>query len=71
MAGERAGTPSVGIMTTGFVDGAALMARALGMEGYAFAVIDHPISSATDEALAERARATLAQAAGLLLAPGR
>jgi len=54
------------VITTGFVDGAALMARATGFAGYRFAVIDHPISSATSGELAARASATLAQAAALL-----
>ena len=66
MSGERAGTPSVGIMTSAFVDGAALMASALGVPAYAFAVVDHPISSATNADLEARARSALAQAAELL-----
>ena len=37
------------VMTTRFVSAAELMARVLGFPGYAFAVIPHPISSATDE----------------------
>jgi hypothetical protein len=67
VSGEKVGTPSVGIMTTAFVDGAELMARALGVSGYPFVVIDHPISSATDAELEARARATIEQAAALLL----
>lgn len=63
------GTPSVGVMTSAFVDGAELMAQALGAEGYAFAVIEHPISSATDAELEAKARATLEQAAALLRPP--
>ena len=47
------------------------MARACGWHGFAFAVIDHPVSSATDEQLAERAEATLAQAEVLLFANGK
>ena len=54
-------------MTSAFVDGAQLMAGALGLPGYRFAVIEHPISSATDAALATQAASTLAQAHGLLL----
>jgi hypothetical protein len=53
---ERLGLPSAGIMTSSFVSAADLMARVLGADGFAFAVIDHPISSATPEALAQRAR---------------
>jgi hypothetical protein len=70
VSGERVGTPSVGIMTTAFVDGATLMAEALGMSGYRFAVIAHPISSATDDELAAQAVVTLAHARLLLLAEG-
>lgn len=53
-------------MTTGFVDGARLMAGALGMAEYPFAVIEHPIASAPDDALAERALATVLQAERIL-----
>ena len=68
MSGERVGTPSVGVMTTAFVDGAELMAQALGLPGYQFAVIAHPISSASDTELEAKARATLEQAHRLLVA---
>ncbi len=53
-------------MTSAFVDGAALMATALGASGYPFAVIEHPISSANDAQLAAKARDALGQAARLL-----
>lgn len=56
-------------MTARFVSAAELMARVLGMPGYKFAVIGHPISSASDEQLAQYARATIEQARGLLLKP--
>lgn len=46
-------------MTRMFVDAAELMARVLGIPDYPFAVIDHPVSSATDAELAARARATM------------
>jgi hypothetical protein len=59
--------PAIGVMTTRFVSAAELMCRVLGMPGYQFAVIDHPISSASDERLAEYARATMDQAHRLLL----
>jgi len=55
-------------MTTRFVDAAELMARALGAEGYPFAVIEHPISSATGEALAEQAARTVAAMREIVLA---
>ena len=59
--------PSVGVMTTPFVSAAELMARVLGAEGYPFAVIDHPISSASQTQLAEQARLTVARSKELLL----
>ena len=46
------------------------MARVLGMPGYRFAVIGHPLSSASDERLAEYARVTVEQARGLLVRVG-
>ena len=54
-------------MTSRFVSAAELMCKVLGMPDYKFAVIDHPISSATDDRLADYARATLEQARRLLL----
>ena len=53
-------------MTTRFVSAADLMSRVLGMPGYAFAVIDHPVSSATDDGLRDMERATIEQMRGLL-----
>jgi hypothetical protein len=57
----------VAVITSAFADAAALMARVCGMPGYGFAVVEHPISSATDEELADKARQALAQAERLLL----
>jgi hypothetical protein len=54
-------------MTTRFVSAAELMCRVLGMSNYKFAVIDHPISSASDERLEQYARSTIEQARALLL----
>ena len=56
-------------MTTQFVSVAELMCRVLGMPDYKFVVIGHPISSASDERLAQYARATVEQARGLLVKP--
>jgi hypothetical protein len=53
-------------MTTRFVSAAELMSRVLGMPGYAFVVIGHPVSSAADAGLADMARATIGQMRGLL-----
>jgi hypothetical protein len=54
-------------MTTRFVSAAELMSKVLGMPGYGFAVIDHPVSSATDEGLAAMARAVIEQMRGLAI----
>ena len=59
ISSERVGTPSVGIMTSKFVSAAELMAQVLGMPDYKFAIIDHPVSSATDLQLEARALATV------------
>lgn len=54
-------------MTTRFTSAAELMSRVLGVPDFRFAVIDHPISSASDDRLEEYARATIAQARRILL----
>ena len=59
--------PAVGVMTTRFASAAELMSRVLGVPDFRFAVIDHPISSASDERLEGYARATIAQARQILL----
>lgn len=43
-------------MTEKFADAAELMGRVLGADDYPFLVIPHPISSASHDELAERAR---------------
>jgi hypothetical protein len=63
----KVGVPTVAVITSAFVDAAALMARVCGIPGYGFAVVGHPISSARDEELADKARQTLVQAERLLL----
>lgn len=64
---ERRGVPALAVMTETFVSAAQVMAGALGAEDYAFAVIDHPVSSASDAQLRERARRTAEVARKLLL----
>ena len=59
----------MGVMTKNFVSAAELMCRVLGMPEYKFAIIGHPISSASDEQLAEYAHASIDQARKLLLQP--
>ncbi len=60
--------PAVGVMTTRFASAAELMSRVLGVPDFRFAVIDHPISSASNDLLEAYARATIAQAREILLA---
>ncbi len=54
-------------MTTTFVSAAQMMGQLMGMTGYGFAVIDHPISSASDDDLLKMARSTIDQVRPLLL----
>ncbi len=67
MIGERLGLPSVSVMTSQFVSAAELMSRALGADGFPFVVIEHPISSASGDALDQRARQAAAESAAILL----
>jgi hypothetical protein len=66
---ERLGVPAIAVMTERFVSAAELMSRVLGMEGYRFAVIPHPVSSASDAELKRMADLVLGQIQRLLLAP--
>jgi hypothetical protein len=64
------GIPGLAVMTTRFVSAAKLMSRVLGQPDYALAIIDHPISSATDAELEAMARATMADVRAHLVRPG-
>jgi hypothetical protein len=64
---ERLGVPAIAVMTERFVSAAELMSRVLGMEGYQFAVIPHPVSSASDAELKGMAELALGQIQRLLL----
>jgi hypothetical protein len=66
VAGEQLGIPSAAVMTSHFIDAAELMARVLGADGYRFVVVDHPIASATEQALAEQAALAAADCLRLL-----
>jgi len=57
-------------MTTRFASAAETMGRVLGMPGYPFSTIDHPVSSATDAELAARARSAIEQGCKLLVQQG-
>ena len=67
MAAERLGIPALAVMTTQFVSAAELMSRVLGMPDYRFAIIDHPVSSATDARLRDYAASTMEQGRALLM----
>ena len=54
-------------MTTRFVSAAETMGKVLGLPGYSFATIEHPVSSASDAELAARARAAIEQGFKLLV----
>ena len=54
-------------MTERFVSAAEMMCRVLGMPDYRFAVIGHPVSSATDADLEAMARLAIEQGRSLLV----
>jgi hypothetical protein len=56
-------------MTERFVSAAELMSRVLGMPGYDFAKIGHPVSSATDDGLEAMARMAIEQGRAMLVRP--
>jgi hypothetical protein len=66
---ERLGVPAFSVMTARFASAAEMMGRVLGLPGYAFATIGHPVSSATDEGLRDMARTAIDQGRRLLLRP--
>ena len=69
VSSERVGTPALGVMTNRFVSAAELMAKVLGAPDYKFAVIDHPVSSASDTELANRAERAVELIDELILRP--
>jgi hypothetical protein len=54
-------------MTSRFASAAEMMGKVLGLPGYEFAAIEHPVSSAGDAELLARARAALNQGVPLLV----
>ena len=56
-------------MTSRFVSAAEMMNRVLGMPDYRFAIIAHPVSSATDDDLKAMARLAIEQGRKLLMKP--
>jgi hypothetical protein len=61
------GVPAFSVMTTRFASAAELMGSVLGLPGYAFVAIEHPISSAGEARLAALAGIALEQGRRLLL----
>lgn len=54
-------------MTHRFASAAELMSRVLGMPDYRFAMIGHPVSSATDDDLKAMARFAIEQGLPMLV----
>ena len=69
MTAERLQIPAFSVMTERFVSAAEMMSRVLGMPGYRFARIGHPVSSATDAELESMARRAIAQGLSMLVRP--
>ena len=59
---EIAGCPTAVIVTTEFVHEAEVQRAALGMTDLIPVVIDHPLSTITEEELSERAESAVKQA---------
>ena len=68
MIAERNGVPAVSVMPSPFSDAAELMARVQGVPAHPFAVIEHPIATASDEGLDERAQEAVKRAVEVLIA---
>lgn len=62
---ESLGVPSAVIVTTTFVHEARVQREALGMKGLVPVVIDHPLSSISDEEIQARAAQALPQVLGV------
>ncbi len=56
-------------MTSRFTSAAETMSRVLGMPDYRFAMIGHPVSSATDDDLKAMAWKAIEQGSRLLVKP--
>ncbi len=63
---EKHGIPAAVICTNEFINAARAMAEVAGLPGYPFAVVDHPVGSATDEERMEKARVALPQVLEIL-----
>ncbi len=63
---ERHGIPAAAICTDRFVPNGQAIAEAHGATGYAFALVPHPLASASREELADEAKQVLPQVLRLL-----
>ncbi len=64
---EAAGRPAAVIVTTEFLHEAEVQRDALGMHELTLVVIEHPLSTLTDEEIEQRAQQAAAQCAAILL----
>ena len=62
---ESLGVPTAVIVTSTFLHEAKVQREALGMNGIVPVVIDHPLSSISEEEIRARAAQALAQALGI------
>lgn len=62
---ESLGVPTAVIVTSTFLHEAKVQREALGMTGIVPVVIDHPLSSISEEEIRARAAQALAQAVGI------
>ena len=62
---ESLGVPTAVIVTSTFLHEAKVQREALGMQGIVPVVIDHPLSSISEEEIRARAAQALAQALGV------
>ena len=63
---EKAGIPAVPILTDAFESTAKEMAELWGVPDFRFVMMQHPLASLTEDAVAERAQAILDNVIALL-----
>ena len=66
ISAERAGVPAAAIITDRFRQTARAVAGLYGMDGYAFAVVAHPISSDLAASLRAKAEQAVQQCVAIL-----
>ncbi len=64
---EQHEKPALAICTTPFQPTSRMIARTLSLPDFSFALVDHPIGSASEDELAARASAAYAQGVRILL----